>query len=115
MRRSYVFFLYLFLCIGVISGLVVSSYNRTVEFSRSFSDMREMTRVLQLTDIFISHDARYTRNPSQADLFSAFQDYPGSIEHFPSGSVVPPPDFSSLGRRLWVNRRLKQQAAVEGK
>jgi hypothetical protein len=50
-------------------------------------------------------DARYTRNPSQADIFSAFQDYPGSIEHFPSGSVTPPPDFSSLGGEMKVTAR----------
>lgn len=50
----------------------------------------------------LATDARYTRNPAQADLFSAFQDYPGSIEHFPTGSVIPPPDMNSLGKLIEI-------------
>ena len=46
---------------------------------------------LELTDLAIWTEARYTRHPSQADLFSAFQDFPGSLDHFPAGSVVAPP------------------------
>jgi hypothetical protein len=104
LRKSHVFFLFLLLCLAVISGLAVSSLIGISEFSRSTGDLAEITRVLRLTDVSFSHDARYTRNPSQADLFSAFQDYPGSIEHFPSGSVVPAPDFGSLGTRITVKR-----------
>ncbi len=46
---------------------------------------------LGLTDLCLFTEARYTRHPSQADLFSPFQDHPGALEHFPSGSLVPPP------------------------
>ncbi|MBI4691377.1 MAG: hypothetical protein HY754_14095 [Nitrospirae bacterium] len=60
-------------------------------------DLVEIVENLSLTDMVLSTDARYTRHPTQADLFSAFQDYPGSIEHFPTGSVIPPPDFSYTG------------------
>jgi hypothetical protein len=35
-------------------------------------------------------DPRYTRHRSMADVHSPFQDYPLSLEHFPSGSLVPP-------------------------
>jgi len=52
--------------------------------------------------LVLSTDARYTRHPSQADLFSAFQDFPGSIEHFPTGSVVPPPDFSYMRTEIRI-------------
>lgn len=45
-----------------------------------------------LTDLALFTEARYTRHPSQADLHSAFQDHPLAFEHFPSGSVVAPPD-----------------------
>lgn len=45
---------------------------------------------LQLTDLALFTEARYTRHPSQADLHSAFQDHPLAFEHFPSGSVAPP-------------------------
>jgi hypothetical protein len=45
---------------------------------------------LELTDLALFTEARYTRHPSQADLHSPFQDHPGALEHFPSGSLVPP-------------------------
>jgi hypothetical protein len=46
---------------------------------------------LGLTDLCLFTEARYTRNPSQADLQSAFQDHPLALEHFPSGSLLSPP------------------------
>ena len=46
---------------------------------------------LGLTDLCLFTEARYTRHPSQADLQSAFQDHPLAFEHFPSGSLLPPP------------------------
>lgn len=46
---------------------------------------------LQLTDLALFTEARYTRHPSLADLHSAAQDHPLSLEHFPSGSLMPPP------------------------
>lgn len=113
MRRSHVFFLFVLLCLGIISGLAASSYTLVSKFRRSLADMIEITRVLRLTDMSFSHDARYTRNPSQADLFSAFQDYPGSIEHFPSGSVVTPPDFTSLGTQIVVKPKTRGRVAAE--
>mgnify|MGYP003573752618 CR=1 FL=1 len=45
---------------------------------------------LDLTDLALFTEARYTRHPSQADLHSPFQDHPGSMEHFPTGSFMPP-------------------------
>lgn len=50
-----------------------------------------LARDLGLTDLALFTDARYTRHPSQADLHSAFQDHPLSLDHFPSGSLVAPP------------------------
>lgn len=44
-----------------------------------------------LSDLALWTEARYTRHPSQADLFSAFQDSPGAPEHFPAGSILSPP------------------------
>jgi hypothetical protein len=51
----------------------------------------ELARQLELTDLAIWTEARYTRHPSQADRFAPFQDLPSSLEHFPAGSVVSPP------------------------
>ena len=53
---------------------------------------KELVKQLELTDLAIWTEARYTRHPSQADYFSAFQDSPSSLEHFPAGSVVAPPE-----------------------
>jgi hypothetical protein len=46
---------------------------------------------LVLTDLALFTEARYTRHPSQADFHAPFQDHPAALEHFPSGSFVPPP------------------------
>jgi hypothetical protein len=51
----------------------------------------KMVKELELTDLCLFTDARYTRHPSMADMHSAFQDLPMSFEHFPSGSLMPPP------------------------
>jgi hypothetical protein len=50
-----------------------------------------VVKTLELTDLCLFTEARYTRHPSQADLYSAFQDHPVSLEHFPTGSIVGPP------------------------
>jgi hypothetical protein len=52
---------------------------------------------LELTDLALFTEARYTRNLSQADLHSAFQDHPVALEHFPTGSIAGPP--AGLRRR----------------
>jgi hypothetical protein len=46
---------------------------------------------LGLTDLALFTEARYTRHPTQADLQSPFQDHPVALEHFPTGSLMPPP------------------------
>ncbi len=59
--------------------------------NRRLLDMSEMVSNLELTDLSLFTEARYTRHLSQSDLHSAFQDHPLSFEHFPSGSLVTPP------------------------
>ena len=49
-----------------------------------------MVKALRLTDLALFTEARYTRHLSQADAFSAFQDGPVALEHFPAGSLVMP-------------------------
>jgi hypothetical protein len=64
----------------------VAERNRLAQEKRS-----RVVQELQLTDLCLFTEARYTRHLSQADLFSAFQDHPMAFEHFPSGSLVLPP------------------------
>jgi hypothetical protein len=52
---------------------------------------RMMVVALKLTDLCLFTDARYIRHLSQTDLHTPFQDHPGALEHFPSGSIVSPP------------------------
>ncbi len=52
---------------------------------------RAVVSAFGLTDLALWTEARYTRHPSQADLFAAFEDFPAALEHFPAGSIVPVP------------------------
>jgi hypothetical protein len=57
----------------------------------SLGERINMVQKYELTDLCLFTDARYTRNPAMADLGTPFQDYPLSMEHFPSGSIIAPP------------------------
>lgn len=59
---------------------------------------REVAAALGLTDVALFGEARYTRHRSLADLASAFQDGPMSLDHFPAGSLVTPPRPTDGGR-----------------
>ena len=61
-------------------------------------EKRDLVQRLFLTDLSLWTEARYTRNPSQADVFSAFQDFPSAIEHFPAGSIIAPPAHLRKGK-----------------
>jgi hypothetical protein len=50
-----------------------------------------IVRALGLSDLCLFTEARYTRHPALADRFTPFQDHPGALEHFPSGSIMAPP------------------------
>lgn len=83
--------------LGVIGGLfvvflVLHPVIDGMARDKSVAQMRAITRELGLTDLCLFTEARYTRHLSQADLHSAFQDYPMALEHFPSGSLVLPPE-----------------------
>ena len=50
-----------------------------------------LTRQLGLTDPALMTEARYGRHLSQADRHTPFQDHPLAFDHFPTGSMLPPP------------------------
>lgn len=66
---------------------------------------RDVAAALGLTDLALMTEARYIRHLSLADLHSAFQDAPMSLEHFPTGSLIAAP-------RRWPASRL--EAAQDG-
>lgn len=55
------------------------------------ANSQSLVSELGLTDLTLFTEARYTRHLSQADRHTAFQDHPLALDHFPSGSLVPPP------------------------
>lgn len=107
MRRSSIFFLQIALQILIIVTFLVYSWIELSERITLWKGLDGIVRTLKLTDMALFTDARYTRHPSQADLFSPFQDYPRSIEHFPTGTIIPPPEFNSIETIIGTGDNLK--------
>ncbi len=91
MRRS-LYFSCLSLCGLALLALLLHQGVRSnaARENDAFPAQRQLVKTLGLTDLAIWSEARYTRHPSQADLFTAFQDYPGAFDHFPAGSIIGP-------------------------
>jgi len=92
MVKHRVFLILTVLEVALLGALLVQS--RVVSRRAAAVDVparRAVVERLGLTDLSLWTEARYARHPSQADLFSAFQDAPSSLEHFPAGSVVVAP------------------------
>jgi hypothetical protein len=100
-RKSSLFFLYFTInMILLILMFVHASFKKDLEV-RSIKEKAEMVRRLQLTDLCLFTEASYTRHLSQADLHTAFQDSPMSLEHFPSGSLAaPPPGLRKINGKM---------------
>lgn len=71
--------------------MLLHSYHGQATANAKLRERTRLARELMLTDLCLFTEARYTRNPSLADLHSSFQDHPLSLEHFPSGSFISPP------------------------
>lgn len=65
--------------------------NRQAEEAPAVASKARLTRELGITDLCLFTEASYTRHITQTDLRTPFQDHPLSLEHFPSGSLMPPP------------------------
>jgi len=92
MRKSSLFLLYIGLNLIFLFLIFVHATltrKADMEFVR---EKTEIIRKLQLTDLCLFTEANYTRHLSQADLHTPFQDSPVSLEHFPSGSLLAPPE-----------------------
>jgi hypothetical protein len=90
MRRSTQYLLFTSLILTVFLLLPLHA-QRTHQ--RDDAEMREWTtqlRNLQLTDLCLSTEARYTRHPALSDRHAPFQEHPAALEHFPSGSIILP-------------------------
>jgi hypothetical protein len=99
-RKSDAFLGFLGIMILVLGLLCLDArLSQRIDVSAS-RERRAIVRVLNLTDLCLVTEARYTRHPSMADLHTAFQEHPLSLEHFPSGSFIAvPPHMRTAGVR----------------
>ena len=91
MRPAHLALLVFACAIGSFALTFVDAARLRAENEAASADMQRLVERLGLTDPVLFTEARYTRHPTQADLQSAFQDHPVALEHFPTGSLVPPP------------------------
>lgn len=91
MRPAHRVLIVLALAAGSFVLTFVDAARLRAESAAGSAEMQRLVERLGLTDPVLFTEARYTRHLSQADLHSAFQDHPVAFEHFPSGSLVPPP------------------------
>lgn len=96
MRRSTPFLALLVLLLGLFLGMLLHAWRAGRAIDPAVAECRHWVAELQLTDLCLFTEARYTRNPALADLHTPFQDHPTALEHFPSGTLVaPPPHLTS--------------------
>ncbi len=86
----------LFVLLGVLFALMLVSgldgHVRAAGEGARLETMRRQVAAFDLTDLSLFTEARYIRHLSQADRHSPFQDHPLSLEHFPTGSLILPPE-----------------------
>lgn len=79
------------LLLGALGALDAAARRRAM--AADLELQQALVRRLELTDLALFNEARYTRHPSQADAFAPFQDHPRALDHFPSGSVAARPPW----------------------
>ena len=101
MRKSSLYLILVILAVASLCALLAIHPRLTADtFQSRVAEEKRLVRDLALTDLCLFTEARYTRHLSQADLHSPFQDHPVSLEHFPSGSLVLPPEWLRAGRNV---------------
>ena len=89
-RKSSAYFLLVATLLALCGLMLAHTSVARHEAQSSLDEKRRMVQSLALTDLCLFTEARYTRHPAVADIHSAFQDGPMSLEHFPSGSLLGP-------------------------
>ena len=93
MRKSDIYFLAVLTGVGMIGVLAGIETTRGEGVAGRIAHERRLVRKLGLTDLCLCTEARFTRHPTQADRHAAFQEAPGAMDLFPSGSLIGPPVF----------------------
>ncbi len=86
-----------------LSALDATFYRQARQVRQRWQEARPqvamVTAALGLTDLCLATEARYTRHPAVSDPLAPFMDYPGSLEHFPTGSFWAYPTPSVRGEK----------------
>lgn len=90
-RRSSVFLASVLILMLLFCGMFVHAFLKQKKDREVLAGMQMMVGALHITDLCLFTDARYVRHLSQTDLHAPFQNHPGALEHFPSGSLILPP------------------------
>ena len=90
-RKSDLFFIGVALAAAAFGLMAAHAHHRNGNAGPGLKEKAMLVARLGLTDLCLFTDARYARHPSMADLHTAFQDSPMSVEHFPSGTLILPP------------------------
>lgn len=91
MRNSTPVLTFLFLSLFLFGLMFFHSAAARQAASAALEEKKTLVKKLDLTDLCLFTEARYSRHPAVADLNTPFQDYPLSIEHYPSGTLMSPP------------------------
>jgi hypothetical protein len=91
MRRSLIFSCLVVTNLLLLAGIGIHAHRSSSASVLERTERAQLVQSLQLTDLCLFTEARYTRHPAMADRFAPFQDHPTALEHFPSGSFVTPP------------------------
>lgn len=91
MRKSTIFLMFTAINLTLLVGAISHALMGASKAGISLQAAGNLAKSLQLTDLTLFTEARYTRHPSQADRHAPFQDHPMALDHFPSGSFVLPP------------------------
>ena len=91
LRRSLLAIILLLAGTAVLALSFADAARLRVRLAPATAMKQDLVSRLQLTDLSLFTEARYTRHPSQADLHSAFMNHPLAFEHFPTGSLISPP------------------------
>jgi hypothetical protein len=98
MKRSNAFLAFLAVGLALFGLMFVHAAVGRRAARSSLEAKTELVRRLRTTDLCLFTEARYTRHPVMADVNTPFQDHPVSIEHYTSGSLMPPPALLALER-----------------
>lgn len=93
MRKSLVYLAVVFVQSAIAAVLIAHAMTGIKAAGPRLERENRVVSALSLTDLCLFTEARYTRHPAMADRNTAFQDYPFSFEHFPSGSFITVPEI----------------------